>query len=82
MRKWRYEHQGDMWMRGGRASCFGRFFCCTVMIFLFLVVSIVLSLALVSPIVAVYAASVVRFHTVATPAQHHHRRPEAQPQYA
>ncbi|KAH9901351.1 hypothetical protein C8Q73DRAFT_241828 [Cubamyces lactineus] len=46
MRKWRYEHQGEMWTKGSRASCFGRFFCCTIMIFVFLVISIILSLAL------------------------------------
>ncbi|EIW60382.1 uncharacterized protein TRAVEDRAFT_45632 [Trametes versicolor FP-101664 SS1] len=46
MRQWRYEHQGKMWTKGSRARCFGRFFCCTIMIFLFLLISIVLSLAL------------------------------------
>ncbi|OSD01550.1 hypothetical protein PYCCODRAFT_1369193 [Trametes coccinea BRFM310] len=46
MRRWRYEHQGEMWTKGSRAGCFGRFFCCTIMIFLFLAISIILSLAL------------------------------------
>ncbi|KAI0670415.1 hypothetical protein C8Q78DRAFT_1070019 [Trametes maxima] len=46
VRKWRYDHQGKMWAKGSRAACFGRFFCCTIMIFLFLLISIVLSLAL------------------------------------
>ncbi|KAI0798033.1 hypothetical protein C8Q75DRAFT_801929 [Abortiporus biennis] len=46
MRNWRYEHQGNLWTKGGRGRCFGRFFCCTIMIFVFLLVSIVLSLAL------------------------------------
>ncbi|KAI0748092.1 hypothetical protein C8Q80DRAFT_1120655 [Daedaleopsis nitida] len=46
IRRWRKEHQEDLWTKGSRAGCFGRFFCCTLMIFLFFVVSIVLSLAL------------------------------------
>ncbi|KAI0374856.1 hypothetical protein BV20DRAFT_961061 [Pilatotrama ljubarskyi] len=46
VRRWRYDHQGEMWTKGSRASCIGRFFCCTVMIFVFLLISIVLSLAL------------------------------------
>ncbi|EMD38550.1 hypothetical protein CERSUDRAFT_113728 [Gelatoporia subvermispora B] len=46
MREWRYEYQGDMWTRGSRARCFGRFFCCTLMIFIFLLISIILSLVL------------------------------------
>ncbi|KAH9854178.1 hypothetical protein C2E23DRAFT_884278 [Lenzites betulinus] len=46
VRAWRYEHQGKMWTKGSRARCFGRFFCCTLMIFIFLVISIILSLAL------------------------------------
>ncbi|KAJ3744800.1 hypothetical protein DFH05DRAFT_1397748 [Lentinula detonsa] len=33
-------------MKGGRVSCIGRFFCCTLMIAVFLIVSIVLALAL------------------------------------
>ncbi|KAI8998666.1 hypothetical protein BD414DRAFT_407904 [Trametes punicea] len=46
VRRWRYEHQGEMWTRGSRLGCFGRFFCCTIMIFLFVAISILLSLAL------------------------------------
>ncbi|KAI0637007.1 hypothetical protein C8Q77DRAFT_1154884 [Trametes polyzona] len=46
MRQWRYDYQGKMWTKGSRASCFGRFFCCTIMIFVFLLISIILSLAL------------------------------------
>jgi len=46
MRQWRYEYQGDMWTRGSRTRCFGRFFCCTIMIFVFLLISIILSLVL------------------------------------
>ncbi|KAK7693542.1 hypothetical protein QCA50_003111 [Cerrena zonata] len=46
LRRWRYEHQGNIWTKGGRGRCFGRFFCCTIMIFVFLLVSIILSLAL------------------------------------
>jgi len=46
MRRWRYEHQGNLWKRGGKGRCFGRFFCCSIMIFVFLLLSIVMSLAL------------------------------------
>ncbi|KAI0831272.1 hypothetical protein BC628DRAFT_1461899 [Trametes gibbosa] len=46
VRAWRYEHQGKMWTKGSRTRCFGRFFCCTLMIFIFLLISIILSLAL------------------------------------
>ncbi|CAL1704740.1 unnamed protein product [Somion occarium] len=46
LRRWRYEHQGNLWTKGGRGRCFGRFFCCTIMIFVFLFVAIILSLAL------------------------------------
>ncbi|KAJ7581217.1 hypothetical protein C8J56DRAFT_259798 [Mycena floridula] len=34
------------WTKGSRVSCIGRFFCCTLLIFLFLFVSILLTLAL------------------------------------
>jgi LEA14-like dessication related protein len=46
VRRWRYEHQGNLWNAGSRVRCCGRFFFCTILIFLFLLVSIVLSLAL------------------------------------
>ncbi|KAJ3476082.1 hypothetical protein NLI96_g11406 [Meripilus lineatus] len=46
LKRWRYEHQGNLWTGGSRIRCFGRFFCCTVLIFLFLFISIILSLAL------------------------------------
>lgn len=46
MRRWRYEHQGNLWTKGGRGRCCGRFFVCTIMIFFFLLISVVLSLVL------------------------------------
>ncbi|KAI0064578.1 hypothetical protein BV25DRAFT_1914282 [Artomyces pyxidatus] len=46
MRAWRYDHQGHLWTAGSRTRCCGRFFCCTILITLFLFISIVLSLAL------------------------------------
>ncbi|TBU50744.1 hypothetical protein BD309DRAFT_879424 [Dichomitus squalens] len=46
VRRWRKDYQGNLWTKGSRLGCFGRFFCCTLMIFLFLLISIVLSLAL------------------------------------
>ncbi|EIN07222.1 hypothetical protein PUNSTDRAFT_53598 [Punctularia strigosozonata HHB-11173 SS5] len=47
IRTWRYEHQeSNMWTAGSRGRCFGRFLCCSLMTFVFLLVSIVLALAL------------------------------------
>lgn len=53
MRQWRYDHQGNLWTRGSRVRCCGRFFCCTIMIAVFLIVSIILSMALVSPVLTI-----------------------------
>ncbi|EKM55447.1 uncharacterized protein PHACADRAFT_66368, partial [Phanerochaete carnosa HHB-10118-sp] len=46
VKRWRHEHQGNLWTAGGGVRCCGRFFCCTLLIFLFLLISIVLSLLL------------------------------------
>ncbi|KAJ7709778.1 hypothetical protein B0H17DRAFT_1029223 [Mycena rosella] len=46
LRQYRMEFQGHLWTRGGRGRCFGRFFCCTFMILVFLFVTIVLALVL------------------------------------
>ncbi|KAF9454667.1 hypothetical protein P691DRAFT_806832 [Macrolepiota fuliginosa MF-IS2] len=46
MRRYRYDHQGALWTRGGKGRCFGRFCCCTIMTVVFLVLSIALALAL------------------------------------
>ncbi|KAJ7125477.1 hypothetical protein C8R43DRAFT_29726 [Mycena crocata] len=46
LRRYRQEFQGPLWTKGGRGRCFGRFFCCTFMIIIFLFVTIVLSLVL------------------------------------
>ncbi|KAL6298232.1 hypothetical protein BKA93DRAFT_820476 [Sparassis latifolia] len=46
LRNWRSESQGNLWTRGSGVWCFGRFFCCTIMIFLFLAISVIISLAL------------------------------------
>ncbi|KAF9246295.1 hypothetical protein BU15DRAFT_70398 [Melanogaster broomeanus] len=46
LRHWRYEHQGALWTKGGRGRSIGRFCCCTLMIVVFLIISIVLALAL------------------------------------
>jgi len=46
LRAFRYDHQGNLWKKGSRVQCVGRFFCCTVLIFLFFLVSIILSLLL------------------------------------
>lgn len=48
MRQWRKDYQGNLWTKGSRASCCGRFFCCTLMIFLLFLISVVLTIALVS----------------------------------
>lgn len=47
MRRWRYEHQGNLWRGGSGIRCCGRFFCCSLLLFLFFLISIVLSLLLV-----------------------------------
>ncbi|KAH0583758.1 hypothetical protein J132_00769 [Termitomyces sp. J132] len=46
LRNYRYESQGNLWTRGGRGWCLGRFFCCTLMSAVLLFVCIILSLAL------------------------------------
>ncbi|KAG8217736.1 hypothetical protein J3R82DRAFT_5895, partial [Butyriboletus roseoflavus] len=46
LRHWRYEHHGALWTKGGRGACIGRFCCCTLMIIVFLIASILLPLAL------------------------------------
>ncbi|KAJ3862216.1 hypothetical protein EV359DRAFT_83545 [Lentinula novae-zelandiae] len=47
IRQYRREFRNDnLWTKGGRGSCIGRFFCCTLMIAIFMIVSIVLALAL------------------------------------
>ncbi|RXW18727.1 hypothetical protein EST38_g7125 [Candolleomyces aberdarensis] len=38
--------RGNLWTKGGRGRCIGRFFCCTLMIAILVIVSIILSLAL------------------------------------
>ncbi|KZT26414.1 hypothetical protein NEOLEDRAFT_1113225 [Neolentinus lepideus HHB14362 ss-1] len=45
MRTLEYEND-NLWIRGGRGRCIGRFCCCTLLMALFLVVSIILSLLL------------------------------------
>ncbi|ETW86066.1 hypothetical protein HETIRDRAFT_438587 [Heterobasidion irregulare TC 32-1] len=46
LRAWRYENRGQMWTKGGRGRCIGRFCCCTLLVAVFLIISIILSLAL------------------------------------
>jgi hypothetical protein len=41
----RYRNE-NLWTKGGRVSCIGRYLCCTLMIAIFMIVSIVLALAL------------------------------------
>lgn len=41
-----YESHENLWSRGGKARCCGRFFCCSLMTVVFLVVSIVLAMIL------------------------------------
>lgn len=45
-RDYRYGHQGNLCTKGGRVRCVGRICCCSLMTIVFLIVSIVLSLAL------------------------------------
>ncbi|KIK30928.1 hypothetical protein PISMIDRAFT_669858 [Pisolithus microcarpus 441] len=46
LRRWRYEHHRSLWTKGSRWHCIGRFCCCTIMITLFFIVSIILALLL------------------------------------
>ncbi|KAG2020080.1 hypothetical protein CC2G_005460 [Coprinopsis cinerea AmutBmut pab1-1] len=46
LKEYRYDTQGNLWTKGSRGRCIGRFLCCTIMITILLVVSIVLALAL------------------------------------
>lgn len=46
---WRADGHENLWTRGSRTRTCGRFFCCTIMITAFLIISIILSLALVRP---------------------------------
>ncbi|KAG2158296.1 uncharacterized protein EDB93DRAFT_1076829 [Suillus bovinus] len=47
---WRGENNAGLWTRGSRVSCIGRFCCCTLMIAVFLIISILLALLMwVSP---------------------------------
>ncbi|KAI0341664.1 hypothetical protein BDW22DRAFT_1429783 [Trametopsis cervina] len=46
LKRWRHEHQGNLWTAGGGVRCCGRFFCCTIMLFVFFLVGIVMSLLL------------------------------------
>jgi len=46
LKRYRHDVQGNLWMKGSRLRCFGRFCCCTIMISLFLFISIVLSIVL------------------------------------
>jgi len=46
LRMWRQDHHGNLWTKGGRGRCIGRFCCCTIMVTILLLVSIVLTLAI------------------------------------
>jgi len=46
LRNYRYNHQGNLWNKGGRGRCVGRFCCCTIMVGILLFISIILALAL------------------------------------
>lgn len=46
LRRWRHEHNRSLWTKGSRGRCIGRFCCCTIMITLFFIISIILALVL------------------------------------
>ena len=48
IRRWRNEHQGNLWTGGGPLRCCARFTFCILFTFIFLFLSVVLSLLLVS----------------------------------
>ncbi|KAK2466774.1 hypothetical protein APHAL10511_001032 [Amanita phalloides] len=46
LKNYRYENRGNLWTKGGTGHCIGRFCCCTLMIAVLLIASILLTLAL------------------------------------
>ncbi|KAJ7063408.1 hypothetical protein C8F01DRAFT_1132896 [Mycena amicta] len=46
LREFRRDFQGNIWTKGGRGSCFFRFFCCTLLSLVFIVVILLLALVL------------------------------------
>jgi len=46
VKQYRYDYRGNLWSKGGRGPCCGRFCCCVLMSSVLLVVSIVLTIAL------------------------------------
>ncbi|KAF8506364.1 hypothetical protein BU17DRAFT_71325 [Hysterangium stoloniferum] len=46
LRMWRHDHHGNLWFKGSRVRCIGRFCCCTTMITIVMFISIVLTLAI------------------------------------
>ncbi|KAH7102394.1 hypothetical protein BKA62DRAFT_656418 [Auriculariales sp. MPI-PUGE-AT-0066] len=44
-KQWRSSHYGGIWTRGNGFACIGRFFCCTFLLTLLLIFSIVLTIA-------------------------------------
>jgi len=46
IKEYRFDTRGNLWTKGSRARCCGRFVCCTLMIGVLIVVSVALSLAL------------------------------------
>jgi len=46
LRLWRHSEHGQLWTKGRRGACIGRFACCSIMTTLFLIISIALSFAM------------------------------------
>ncbi|PAV24018.1 hypothetical protein PNOK_0108600 [Pyrrhoderma noxium] len=46
IRVWRKDQRGALWTKGGRGKCVLRFLCCSILLFIFLLLSVVFSLAL------------------------------------
>ncbi len=75
MRKYRRDYQGNLITKGGRGRTCLRFCCCTLLIALFLFISIVLSLALVrSDPYIVERRSQLNLALVDTSPEPHHRQ--------
>lgn len=45
-KSWRHGQAGGLWTRGSRVGCVGRFCCCTMLVSVFLIISILLALLL------------------------------------
>ncbi|KIM29068.1 hypothetical protein M408DRAFT_68408 [Serendipita vermifera MAFF 305830] len=46
LRLWRHDEHGNLWTKGGRGSCIGRFCCCSIMSVVFAILAVAFSIAM------------------------------------